>query len=44
MNDTSSAVQNKLFEEFFRRWYWEDFDSGIREKVLEAVLLRDEAF
>ena len=87
MNDTSSAVQNKLFEmmqqkneverffmgasmsdmarsitraailenrpdispaefrgEFFRRWYWEDFDSSIREKVLEAVLLRDEAF
>ena len=87
MNDTSSVVQNKLFEmmqqkneverffmgasmsdmarsitraailehrpdispaelrgEFFRRWYWEDLDSSIREEVLEALLLRDEAF
>ncbi|MDD4171711.1 MAG: hypothetical protein PHQ94_05680 [Syntrophomonas sp.] len=23
--------------EFFRRWYWEDFDSRIREKLLEAA-------
>ncbi len=27
--------------EFFYRWYWEDFDTSNREKILEALRLKD---
>jgi hypothetical protein len=33
----------QLREEFFRRWYWEDFEPKEREKIIEAYRLRDES-
>jgi hypothetical protein len=32
----------ELREEFFRRWYWEDFEPKEREKIIEAYRLRTE--
>lgn len=28
--------------EFFRRWYWEDFEPKVRGKIIEAYRLKDE--
>ncbi len=30
--------------EFFRRWYWEDFEAGTREKILQAMGLISNPF
>jgi len=33
----------ELRVEFFRRWYWDDFDPKEREKIIAAYRLRDES-
>ena len=39
LEDNPDISPAEIRGEFFRYWYWEDFDTSNREKILEAMRL-----